>query len=551
MAPTRSLAARNRLENPWLQRAALCAVLLAVFWHGLFAGVPRADQLAYLHQAGQYGGLWDILRQAPAWNRVQGAGDFALYRPVLYALLGMEHHFFRYDFFLWQATSLILHTATVLGVHALLMRGALRQTPLPFLLALFFGTSLLGSEMVLWNHMAGYLLFCALAVFSLVLLLRHLDTGGLPALAGCLALALLAEFTYELGVALCGLLALGFALRHVLAKAATTPSPRGGSDLFAALMFLLAALAYPAISLADLHLRGIARPFTGEEHGVLATLPLALDYAAQQARFWLGGWLFPSAYVIQANSRALFLGTNAAGPLFLVNALASLVFLAVLLVRLRAVRAFLSQGRQTRLLALLGVLLFACAYSLVIAQGRAVPRGLEYVLRINIYYSYIFCLALVAGAGLVLALPGSGPARPDAAARRAVVALSLCLAVMTGCNALSTAALARSYRHDYAAPRQALADAVEKWLAGPGRAPDAYFSISPECTGNDPQPWMSAAHLRKGSGWQPPVTFADALWPEKSYALNRARLSGSQIRLTELPYGGTKTLVPGEPSSAP
>jgi len=522
---------------------------VAVFWHGLYAGVPRADQVAYLHQAGQYDGLWDILRHAPAWNRVQNAGDLVLYRPVLYLLLGGLFHFFRYDFFLWQAACLVLHLATVLGVHALFLRGALRRTPLPFLLALFFGTSLLGAEMVLWNHMAGYLLFCTLAVFSLVCLARRLETGGLPALAGCLALAVLAAFTYELGVALCGLLALGFAIRHGLG--AKNPARAGSSDLFASLAFLLATLAYPAISLADLRLRGIVLERAGEGQDILRTLPQALDYAARQARFWLGGWLFPSAYEIQANSRALFVGLNARSPLFLLNALASLGFLVTLALRARALRAFLTAGRQTRLATLMGVLLFACAYCLVIAQGRAVPRGLDYVLHINIYYSYMFCLALVAGAGFVSRLgamngmDGLGALGAlGAGSRGTVLALSLCLAIMTGCNALSTASLARSYHFDYAAPRQALADSVTAWLAGPGSAPDAYFDISPECTGNDPQPWMTAAHLRKGAGWKPPVTFADALWPEKSFALNRALLAGQTVRVTELPYGRTRTLQP-------
>lgn len=520
------------------QRALLALLLTGIFWHGLWAGAPRADQLAYLHQAGRYDGLWELLRHAASWNRTETVGDAILFRPVLYWLLAAFTHFFRYDFMLWQAACLTLHIITVLGAHSLLSLGLLRNTPFPFLMVLLFGASLLGSELVLWNHMAGYLLFAALAVHAAYFLARHLETGRAGPLWGCLALTLLAEFTYELGVILAGLIAVTFLVRHLLRKrVGQLPAPgrpaHGPSALAWALLFACCMLLYPAASAADLWLRGITGPLSTDRLDFFAALPRAYIYAGEQISFWLGGWLFPTAYAIRASARATFTGLAAGAPLFSLNALAGFCLPCLLALRIRAVLDFFRQRAPGRLLALLATLVLAFLYSFMIAQGRAVPRGLDQVRQLNIYYAYMFYGILVAGLGFVLLdTPGTaGPQKTPAGAghsrwpRLWTGALALLLALLILFNALGVRALTRSYRYEYSPPQQAVVDAVENWLRGPGKN-GGFFALDPSCPGNPPQPWLTGGHIRRGSGWTPPFTFADALWPERSLELNK-RLRGT------------------------
>ena len=168
---------RGFIRNPFRQRLLLVVLILIVFWDGLFAGMPRADQVQFLYQLAAVGPGTDNWLDFMSWNRVIAKGDEALYRPLLYALLVACHRLFGYNFVLWQMASLALHVLAVLGLHALLLRGSLRETALPFLLALFFGVALLGSELVLWQHVMGYVLFCVLAVFSLIQVLQYLESS--------------------------------------------------------------------------------------------------------------------------------------------------------------------------------------------------------------------------------------------------------------------------------------------------------------------------------------------------------------------------------------
>src|SRR5579864_9374420 len=91
---TVALRFRGLLANPWLQRAILVAVIVWVFWDGIFAGIPRSDQVLYLHNISQFDSLWDILSHSPAWNRTvpEGGEELILYRPVLYILLGTFYY---------------------------------------------------------------------------------------------------------------------------------------------------------------------------------------------------------------------------------------------------------------------------------------------------------------------------------------------------------------------------------------------------------------------------------------------------------------------------
>ena len=137
----------NQLKNPsnsilatQLQLVLLIAVIVFAYWHGIFAGAPRSDQIGYLHQVGRFQLLSDILTSAPSFNRTESAGDFVLYRPLLYIQLGLTYFFFGFDFTKWQLLSLALHACYRSALFLLFPLKIRQHSPIPFLICIVFAT---------------------------------------------------------------------------------------------------------------------------------------------------------------------------------------------------------------------------------------------------------------------------------------------------------------------------------------------------------------------------------------------------------------------------
>lgn len=544
----RQAAAREGLPAGRLcavfQAALLLGVVWFTFWNGLWGGFPRADQLIYLHKIGQYHSFWDIIAASPSWNRI-GVGDALLYRPLLFLQLGLFYYLFRYDAFLWQLASLLIHSVAVLGLYALLRTGSLKRTLYPFLIAALFGCSYLSAELVLWSHISGYLSFSAFAVLAILCLIRS-EVSGSRALAwlGVLLVGL-SEFCYELGAVLSFLLCALF-LWRLLCGRRRRPAGTSSIDATLCLAFFALTLLYPLLSIADLYLRGVHGAASAGGPPMPWALVLAAWYALLQIAFWLGALMVPFAYDVQALSRASFTGFHFSGVAFFCN-----LILAVGLVALLAGLAYRSRSRLVAVAKspiLLGLysLVYLGLYSFVIAFGRAVPRGISHVLGGNIYYTYIAGLIIAVGIALAF-LDGSGVSRTLAGRARAgafhgtdrllaagrMASYGL-LAILVLCNAYKTQSLATFYRYGYSAPRLALADAVEHWLRGAGRHPDAYFRIADDCAANQSLPWFGQFYFREGHGWSGPAFAIDVLWPEKSFRLNKAALQGKSYRVYDI-----------------
>jgi hypothetical protein len=531
------------LGNPWVQRALIVAVVVWVFWDGIFAGVPRSDQVLYLHQVGRFDNLWDILSHAPDWNRTTPGNDFILYRPVLYLLLGTFYYAFRYHFVAWQIAALCLHAAVVLGLHLLLLQGRLKQTLYPLAICLLFATSFFGSELVLWNHIVGYVLFCALEVYAVYFFLGFLRTDRIRWLIACGLLSTVAEFTYEAGALVTTLFAATLFARSLSRRTAAAPGVKAGRplDRWSALMFLAAALLLPLASLIDLRAKGFI--FSPQLHGTQPwnLVLLAAEASVHQLAFWFSAWLVPSAYHVVALARAINPSTSfALTPLRLLNLLALGLLAAGIISGLRQWRPYDASERKA-LFALALSILFLLGYSTIIAVGRTVPKGTQLVLHANIYYAYMAYLTICIGlAAASVVAPGRqepalaggepGPAGAGAGAGRAnhraeaVRRLVPALVLLSFVNACGVRELARAYRYDFDATRQEVIDRVIAWQKQVGTNSQRYFRVSSTCSGNETFWWFDQMRLRAGSGWVPPVTLADALFPEHSANLNAARL---------------------------
>jgi hypothetical protein len=103
--------------------------------------------------------------------------------------------------------------------------------------------------------------------------------------------------------------------------------------------------------------------------------------------------------------------------------------------------------------------------------------------------------------------------------------------------------LARRYRYDYAAVRQDVIDRLLAWHQDVRNRTQRYFEVGATCRpGNVTLHWFDEARVRKDSGWRPPVTLADALFPDRSAPLNASKVFISrqlvdEIRCDEGPVG--------------
>jgi hypothetical protein len=198
---------------------AVLLLLVVLTYRPALRHPPRQDQWTFLLETIYEQRFLTLLAHTYSFNRTATAtcGDYPLFRPGLFALLSAEKALFGARYRGWQAVGITLHCAIVavflrilLRLHAAYPAGSAwagrLQLALAYVLALFFAVNFAGTEMVIWHHIHGYLLYVLLVLGSCLLLLDELC--GLPEprgrawrLAGALVLMLLAAFTYETGAA--------------------------------------------------------------------------------------------------------------------------------------------------------------------------------------------------------------------------------------------------------------------------------------------------------------------------------------------------------------
>jgi hypothetical protein len=205
---------RALARNPRAVRAAFVLLLLATNVPAYLAGLDRpfaGDQIFYFAEIENDTRLSSGLRH---WDfnatRRYNKGDELLFRPLLFSLLAVETTLFDHDYRAWNLLNFALH----LGVSFLLFEllWSIRPSIFAAAAALAFSLVTAGLELVLWNHLGGYLLGYALLLAALRSL-RTLDSSAASRMVYAAAM-LGAMLCHELGV-VAALLAAGFwALRR-------------------------------------------------------------------------------------------------------------------------------------------------------------------------------------------------------------------------------------------------------------------------------------------------------------------------------------------------
>jgi hypothetical protein len=203
----------------------------------------------------------------------------------------------------------------------------------------------------------------------------------------------------------------------------------------------------------------------------------------------------------------------------------------------------------------LAVLTFLFAYSLVIAMGRSVvAANLRASLEPNIYYAYIPFVILATGIGLIASAwredPQQLPTRPLDQWIGPGLGSRILAAGVAGlivANAIELMDLAWRYRYVYSAIRADLAESLKAWHGRIGDEPGVFYTVGPNCVGNDELGWFPG-HYRRGSGWTGIPSTADVLYPARSYRLNRDRIdsTSSIIEAIDCPSRAAEWDLTGE-----
>lgn len=567
----------NLYQNRLIQKIFIVAVIILVFWHGIWDAVPRADQIPYLHQISQFHNFFTIIKNSYAWNRVIAGGDELLFRPILYIQLGTFYYIFGYNFVLWQLSSLVMHILVVLAVHSLLLKSSLRQTLYPLLLSLLLGVAFTSSELVFWHHIGGYLLFCLLSVYSIIFLIKFFETKNVKFVCIALILTTASEFTYELGFVLNIFVSIVFLYRRLFFATNNIPLQKladecvfrddttRGTAVYSctasteqgapsvelpkmsnenqlnsklSIIFIITSLLYPLLSIYNLHSMGLLSNIHRFKSMPDITNVSIFYYAKEQIYFWFTCLLLPSKIHIISTGRSVIDKIDISQSnirLYYVNlfALKALFFSLIFRIIFNNNIASYIKNYNAIFSCFLSTL-FIYTYSLIISYGRTAKRGIDYTLLNNIYYSYIpYAIAIV---GIALYSYNYGKITTNILKNNYkyhnvmsffkyflnIISI-ISLAIIVVLNGAAVFKLGKNIRFDYSIKKLEVIKLLKTWAKSQDINSNEYFVIN-NCIGNDKLEWFEGIHIRKNSGWKPPFTLADALWPEKSFMLNKKKL---------------------------
>jgi hypothetical protein len=505
------------LRSPWTQAIVLIAGTLIVYRYA-FLDVARADQLIYLYRAADIHGLWNLTFGAYDFNRTHSVGDFVLFRPILYMLLGLERWLWGYNFPAWQATSIGLHVSVVLSLFCYFRYVCRRSIEkdetsfAPFILALFFALLYAGTEQVAWHHIVGYLLFCLLAVQALFAYQRFLDRrDGLHA-ALIVVFAALACLTYELGNVLAGLLGLALlataAVERWTKRVAATGAANHAIVIAAAALLLILPLGYLVWS----YWNYVAIVGTMTYRPPVSYLN-AIWLFVESIVAWTISIVVPGSLPLQPGGRIVArlpihvpLSVADIAAIVMATGVASIVLIcAISLIVRRSVRIDIVRNGLPALTMVLLILSLAA----IISIGRGAAGGGVYVLGNNSYYTYIFALFLLVGLFHIVFVSAAAEASPALTRTRRLLFASIgVLAVIAGAQ---TYRLHEAMYQTYSGPIGRLVQKIETLKAQHGGEADFSFSLDPACSGIYLIPWFADQALEKHQRY----TIATALFPQE------------------------------------
>jgi hypothetical protein len=432
------------------------------------------DQVWYFAELDGQTSLAAGLRQYDyAATRRFWKGDDALFRPALFAWLAVGNSLFSYHHVQWNTASLALHVLVALCLFQLLV--TIRPSPFALPVAVLFAVLKPPLELVLWNHLGGYLLACACLATGLAAFVSLTDPkdGRSPSAAlARFAVAFTASGFFHEALVLISVVAAGLV---VLAdRRRGTPVSVGRSLALCAPVLLFAA-AYVFHVLRVERFAYVDRP---DVHGILdaANLLSLLPRSAAALAHWTGEVALPSALTFVPAAFARLVKRfvfSWSSPLHVVNV--GLCVVAVVVAVRSVSRAHVRH--MAPLVTLLPIALLV--YAGVICLGRPEREVLD-----TAYYLYPFSLLVIV---LLYSLVDFG--------RVTGVTAALAGIVLAGFIALHGVQSVEATRGIGRANRDASAFLVQLSGFVDAHAAEADFSFR---VGDHPPSWDPEVPLREG-----------------------------------------------------
>jgi hypothetical protein len=163
---THATSATTRNVLRLLGVALSLAVLTWLVYRPALNRVFVMDQVWYFAELDGRTGIGDGLRHYDyAATRQYWKGDDALFRPLLFAWLAVGNSLFSYHHVAWNIATLALHVLVAVALFQLLW--TIRPSPFAYGFAALFAVLKPPLELVVWNHLGGYLLACLCLLIGL------------------------------------------------------------------------------------------------------------------------------------------------------------------------------------------------------------------------------------------------------------------------------------------------------------------------------------------------------------------------------------------------
>lgn len=385
----REVGGRLRLLGTAGQGALAAAALLLLAWFLYGPALNRvfvADQISYFAELESPESFAAALQHYDyAASRRYWKGDDALFRPMLFVWLAIGSYLFSYHHVWWNAATVSLHVLTSWLLFRFLM--TVRPSPFAFPAAVLFLVMKPSLELVVWNHLGGYLLACTFLLCALRAFVRLArspeDSSSIRILTVYAVSFTAAVLSHEAMVAACliaGVVIAGLDWRRRKRLQMRTMLAVGAP------LVVFAALYAFHISNVD-RILYVDRP---DGSGMLApgniggVLPRSLGALA----YWFIETAFPSGLTFTTEPFLRFSKSFAfwwRREIHVWNAL-------LVLTSVRIFVGTLSWKHFTRMLPLAALLCGAAfAYAAIISLGRSKGEILG-----TAYYLYFFCLSLAA-----------------------------------------------------------------------------------------------------------------------------------------------------------
>jgi hypothetical protein len=363
--------------------AVLFTVITASVYYPALHRVFFGDQLLYFAELHGETSLAAGLELTDyTFSRQYWRGDDALFRPLSIMWLAAGNTLFSYHNIWWNVVTLALHVLVTFSVFQLLLRIRSSEFALP--MAALFAVMMPSLELVVWNHLGGYLLgylFLAVSLQAFAGLTQAKQRPSSIHIAIYVSAFILAVFFHETLVAVC---LVASCLLCIAWQRRKTLTPARGLVVFAPVILFTMFYVPHAFRVARLAFVDRAENARLFEPGAVLAIPGRSLFAVGR---WLGDILVPSAVSYQVTPFARLYSTlkfSWVTPSHLWNAL-----LAVAILWLVWTVSSRLQMSRNRLLILVAIgALFA--HLGVIALGRGQTEVLT-----TMYYRYLFSMLVV------------------------------------------------------------------------------------------------------------------------------------------------------------